>query len=181
MITVVRKEVYDEEITAHPTHEKYLNKKIAMYNELALVAGRDMATGCFAKQFGDVDLPSFGDSDFSTELDDGNDNTTKGIEDPSRFNRKRSRATSKDDRFAMLSEQIGEVANAIKKMSQNQLDVAELYKEVMEVEGFDEATLAHAFDYLVDNERVAKAFIVKSVKLKKLWLEDFLNRRESGY
>ncbi|KAK2632636.1 hypothetical protein EUGRSUZ_L01297 [Eucalyptus grandis] len=81
----------------------------------------------------------------------------------------------------MLSEQIGEVANAIKKMSQNQLDVAELYKEVMEIEGFDEATLAHAFDYLVDKERVAKAFIVKSVKLKKLWLEDFLNRRESGY
>lgn len=181
MIAVVRKEVYDEEIMPHPTHEKYLNKKIEMYDELALVAGRDMATGCFAKQFGDIDLPSFGDSDFSTELDDGNDNTTKGIEDPSRFNRKRSRATNKDDRFAMLSEQIGEVANAIKKMSQNQLDVAELYKEVMEVEGFDEATLAHVFDYLVDNERVAKAFIVKSVKLKKLWLEDFLNRRESGY
>ncbi|KAL3742449.1 hypothetical protein ACJRO7_017860 [Eucalyptus globulus] len=90
-------------------------------------------------------------------------------------------ATNKDDRFAILSEQIGEVANAIKKMSQNQLDVAELYKEVMEVEGFDEATLAHAFDYLVDKERVAKAFIVKSVKLKKLWLKDFLNRRESGY
>lgn len=178
MIPVVRKEVYDEEITAHPTHEKYLNKKNEMYDEFALVVGRDMATGCFAKQFGDINLPSFGDSDFSTELEDGNDNTTKGIEDPSRFNRKRSRATNKDDRFAILLEQIGEVVNAIKRMSQNQLDVAELYKEVMEVEGFDEATLAHAFDYLVDKERVAKAFIVKSVKLKKLWLEDFLNRRE---
>ncbi|KAL3755174.1 hypothetical protein ACJRO7_002261 [Eucalyptus globulus] len=150
MITVVRKEVYDEEITAHPIHEKYLNKKIEMYDELALVAGKDMATRCFAKQFGDIDLPSF------------------GIEDPSRFNRKQSRATNKDDKFAMLSEQIGEVANAMKKM-------------LTEVEGFDEATLAHAFDYLVDKERVAKAFIVKSVKLKKLWLEDFLNRRESGY
>ncbi|KAL3716404.1 hypothetical protein ACJRO7_008063 [Eucalyptus globulus] len=113
MITVVWKEVYDEKITAHPTHEKYLNKKIKMYDELASVAIKDMAMGCFAKQFGDINLPYFGDADFSIELDDGNDNTTKGIEDPSRFNRKRSRATNKDDRFAMLLEQIGEVANAM--------------------------------------------------------------------
>ncbi|KAF8041985.1 hypothetical protein BT93_A0550 [Corymbia citriodora subsp. variegata] len=181
MITVVRKEVYDEEVTAHPTHEKYLNKKIEMYDQLALVAGKDMATGCFAKQFGDIDLPSSVDMDFSTELDDNSDNTMKRTEDPSRFNRKRSRATNKDDRFAMLSEQIGEVANAMKKLSQNHLDIAELYKEVMGVEGFDEATIVYAFDYLVDKERVAKAFIVKNAKLKKLWLEDFLNGRGSGY
>ncbi|KAF8041281.1 hypothetical protein BT93_A0024 [Corymbia citriodora subsp. variegata] len=181
MIAVVHKEVYDEEVTAHPTHEKYLNKKIEMYDQLALVAGKDMATGCFVKQFGDIDLPSSVDMDFSTELDDNFDNTMKRIEDPSRFNRKQSRATTKDDRFAMLSEQIGEVANAMKKLSQNHLDIAELYKEVISVEGFDEATLAYAFDYLVDKERVAKAFIVNNAKLKKLWLEDFLNGRGSGY
>ncbi|XP_030548517.1 uncharacterized protein LOC115753835 [Rhodamnia argentea] len=180
MITVLRKEVYDEEIMAHPTHEKYLNKKIEMYNELALVAGKDMATGSFAKQFGDIDLPPTVDVDYSIDLDDSSDNITKGIEDPSRVNRKRSRAPNKDDKFAMLSEQIGEVASALKKMSKNQLDVAELYKEVMEVEGFDEATLVYAFDYLVDNERVAKAFIVKSAKLKKLWLEDFIDKRGNG-
>ncbi|KAL3750462.1 hypothetical protein ACJRO7_011463 [Eucalyptus globulus] len=150
MITIVQKEVYDEEIMVQPTHDKYLNKKIEMYGELALVAG----------QFGDIDLPPLGDVDFSTELDDSNDNTKKGIEDPSRFNRKQSHATNKDDR-----------------LSQNQLVFVELYKEVMEVEGFDEATLAYAFDNLVDKERVAKTFIVKSAKLKKLWLINFLNKR----
>ncbi|KAI3442327.1 Dof-type domain-containing protein [Psidium guajava] len=151
-----------------------------MYDELALVAGKDMATGSFAKQFGDIDLPPTMNLDCSIGLDDSSDNTTKGTEDPSRVNRKRNRATNKDDKFAMLSKQIGEVASALKKMSKNELDVAELYKEVMEVEGFDEATLIYAFDYLVENERVAKAFIIKSAKQKKLWLEDFVDKRGNG-
>lgn len=56
------------------------------------------------------------------------------------------------------------------------MDIVELYKEVMGIGSFDEDTLAYAFDYLVDNERVAKAFIVKSTKLKKLRLTNFLNR-----
>ncbi|KAI3423389.1 uncharacterized protein J3R85_011128 [Psidium guajava] len=113
-----------------------------MYSELALVAGKGMATGSFAKQLGDINLPRNEDVDCSIELDDINDNTTKGIEEFSRFNRKRSRATNKDNMIAILLEQIGGVASALKKMSKNQLDVAELYKGVVEVEGSDEATLA---------------------------------------
>ncbi|KAI3442956.1 C2H2-type domain-containing protein [Psidium guajava] len=143
------------------------NKKIEIYNELALVAGKDMAIRSFAKQFDDIDLPPTMDVNYSIDLDDCSDNTMKGIEDPSRVNRKQSRATNKEDKFVMLLEQIGEIASTLKKMSKNRLHVAELYKEVMEVEGFDEATLVFAFDNLVDKERVAKAFIIKSAKLKK--------------
>ncbi|XP_030925049.1 uncharacterized protein LOC115952109 [Quercus lobata] len=36
---------------AHPTHAPYLNKKIEQYDEMAIVVGKDMATGGFSKQW----------------------------------------------------------------------------------------------------------------------------------
>ncbi|KAH7833638.1 hypothetical protein Vadar_008322 [Vaccinium darrowii] len=71
--------------------------------------------------------------------------------------------------------QIGEVALAIKKLSDDQLDVKDLYAEVMKTKGFDEFTLASAFDHLVENEKMAKAFTVKSARLRRAWLEGFFN------
>ncbi|KAL3513007.1 hypothetical protein ACH5RR_025724 [Cinchona calisaya] len=53
----------------NPTHDKYINKKIDMYNEMALVVGKDLATGSFAKGFIDVRL------DILTNMDDTMDNT----------------------------------------------------------------------------------------------------------
>jgi len=38
-----------------PEHEAFLNKKIEMYDEMALVVGKDMATGQFAKSFDDIE------------------------------------------------------------------------------------------------------------------------------
>ena len=38
-------------LQAHRKHAEYLNKKIEMYNELAIVVGKDMATGSFAKSY----------------------------------------------------------------------------------------------------------------------------------
>jgi len=62
---------------------------------------------------------------------------------------------------------------AIKKLSDDQLDEKDLYAEIMKTEGFDEFTLA--FDHLVENEKVAKAFMVKSARLRRAWLEGFFN------
>ena len=45
--------------------------------------------------------------------------------------------------------------NNFKKLKKDQLDVNELYEEVMKIERFSEVMLAFAFDHLVDNERVA--------------------------
>ena len=52
----------------------------------------------------------------------------------------------------------------------------ELYEEVMKIERFSEVMLAFAFDHLVDNERVAKAFMAKNARLRTLWLESFFNQ-----
>jgi len=40
----------------NPTHEKYLNKKIDMYDEIAIVVGKDIARGSSAKLFDDVKI-----------------------------------------------------------------------------------------------------------------------------
>ncbi|KAF7141585.1 hypothetical protein RHSIM_Rhsim06G0037400 [Rhododendron simsii] len=90
-----------------------------------------------------------------------------------------------DERYNKLStqlEEVGlatktkleEVALAIKKLTDDRLNVNDLYEEVMKTKGFDELTLALAFDHLVENEKVAKAFMVKNARLRRAWLEGFL-------
>ncbi|KAH7840126.1 hypothetical protein Vadar_012966 [Vaccinium darrowii] len=80
-----------------------------------------------------------------------------------------------DERYDKLSTQLEEVALAIKKLIDDRLNVNDLYDEVMKTEGFDELTLALAFDHLVENEKVAKAFMVKNERLRRAWLEGFLS------
>ncbi|KAJ8442157.1 hypothetical protein Cgig2_015498 [Carnegiea gigantea] len=41
---------------ANPTHEKYLNKKIDMYDEIAIVVGKDVARGSGVKSFDDGEI-----------------------------------------------------------------------------------------------------------------------------
>ena len=79
-----------------------------------------------------------------------------------------------NDGVEKLSKQIGDVVCAIQSISKNQLDVSVLYEAVMEVEGFDEITLVCAFDYLVQNEMLAKAFLVKRADLRKFWVQNFV-------
>ncbi|MFQ6665024.1 hypothetical protein Gotur_031918 [Gossypium turneri] len=43
----------------------------------------------------------------------------------------------------------------------------------MEIVGFDDNFLCSVFDYLVGRESVAKAFLVKSKKHRKIWLQKF--------
>jgi len=44
----------------NPTHEKYLNKKIDMHDEMATVVGKDIARGSGAKSFDDIEIQSLG-------------------------------------------------------------------------------------------------------------------------
>ena len=50
-------------LQAHRKHAKYLNKKIDFYDELAIVVGKDTATGGFSKSYVDLENePDNGDS-----------------------------------------------------------------------------------------------------------------------
>jgi hypothetical protein len=66
-----------------------------------------------------------------------------------------------DDGVEKLSKKIGDVASVIQSLSKNQLDVNELYTKVMKIKGFEEITLGDAFNHLVQNEMLEKAFMVK--------------------
>uniref|UniRef100_A0A2N9HM00 DDE Tnp4 domain-containing protein n=1 Tax=Fagus sylvatica TaxID=28930 RepID=A0A2N9HM00_FAGSY len=101
----------DEYLMANPTHVQYLNKKIEFYDKMAIVVGKDVATG-------------------STE--------------------------------------------AVR--SQGPVDTNELYEAVMSTEGFPEEMLASAFDYMVQEEKVGKAFMAKAPRLRKLWLENYFTK-----
>ena len=73
-----------------------------------------------------------------------------------------------DDGVEKLSKMIEDVAFAIQSLSKNKLNVNELYTEVMKIEGFNEITLGDAFNHLVQNEMLAKAFMKKNANLKKI-------------
>jgi len=81
-----------------------------------------------------------------------------------------------DNSVEKLSKKIGDVAFAIQNLSKNQLDVNELYTEVMKIEDFEEITLGDAFDHLVQNEMLAKAFMAKNVNLRKILVQNFVNQ-----
>ncbi|PHT43050.1 hypothetical protein CQW23_17075 [Capsicum baccatum] len=67
----------------------------------------------------------------------------------------------------------GEVTTTIGRMVDSRLDVTKLYEEVMAIEGYNEEFLGDAFDYLVQSDTLAKAFMIKNQNLRKVWLERF--------
>ncbi|GMY32799.1 hypothetical protein FCV25MIE_28041 [Fagus crenata] len=185
MITCDRN-VYDEAVASRPSHEKFLNKKIEMYDELALVVGKDMATGSFSKGVTDIDRKGVNDVDMSAsniiDLDnDLEEVSLKKQADSStqtRSHRKRSHANMLDDTiFKDLSSQMGKIASAIQEASLHRTNFfSNLYEEVMKIEGFEESILASAFDHLNENEVLARSFMLKSDKLRKQWLDNFFYR-----
>ena len=140
-----------------------------------------MATGNYAKSYADVNMEeNTEEQSISIENEGEYEETSKGKETSSsstqkRQHRKRNRIYEDDD-VEKLSKQIGDVAFAIQSLSKNQLNVNALYTEVMKIKGFDEITLEDAFDHLVQNEMLAKAFMTKNDNLRKIWVQNFVNQ-----
>ncbi|XP_025883702.1 uncharacterized protein [Solanum lycopersicum] len=168
--------VYAMHIQAHPSHDKFINKKIDMFEEMSLVCGNDPARGDCAKSFEDIGL------DCSSEK--GNEDEIEGppkakeVQDVSetsqvKSSRKRNRPSDVQDVVGDISTKLGEVAAAISKIADSRLDVTRLYEEVMAIEGYGEEFLGDAFDYLVQSDTLAKGFMTKNQNLRKVWLERF--------
>jgi len=152
-----------------------------MYEAMTIIVGKDMATRNYAKSYTDVNMEeNTEEQSISIENEGEYEETAKGKETSSsstqkRQHRKRNRIY-KDNGVEKLSKQIGDVALTIQSLSKNQVDVNALYAEVMKIEGFDKITLGDAFDYLVQNEMMAKAFMAKNVNLRKIWVQNFVNQ-----
>ncbi|XP_030964726.1 uncharacterized protein LOC115985994 [Quercus lobata] len=180
MITCDAK-TYQEEVMAHRKHAEYLNKKIEFYDELAIVVRKDTATGGFAK-FG-VDIENEPDNGDSAEfvadnveecvVEKGkNANESSTIGSGISKSRKRGRAASNVDDSVLtdLSDQLKEIAGALKEINRGPVDYTTLYNEVMAMmaEGYSEDMLATAFDHLCENEKTARGFLAKNARLRKL-------------
>ncbi|KAH1055419.1 hypothetical protein J1N35_033484 [Gossypium stocksii] len=164
MITCDRA-TYDAAVMAHKKYEPFLNKRIDHYDEMALVVGKDMATGSFARTFADIDLDD--DNIDSVPIDCENEATEEvrtnvSSSGTSKRKRKKTQESVEDEQIKLVSEQLGEIANALKQFTADK--TPHLYEEVMsmEVEGFDDDFLCSVFDYLVSHESEAKAFLVKT-------------------
>uniref|UniRef100_A0A2N9FL88 DDE Tnp4 domain-containing protein n=1 Tax=Fagus sylvatica TaxID=28930 RepID=A0A2N9FL88_FAGSY len=140
MITYDRN-VYDE--AARPSHANFLNKKIEMYDELALVVGKDMVTGSFSKGVTDVDVKGVNDVDESASNTIDLDNDL---------------------------EEMGKIASAIQEASLHCTNFfSNLYEEVMKIKGFEESMLASAFDHLNENEILARCqFMIFYFKYREI-------------
>lgn len=179
-IITCSKDMYNQEVQAFPNHEPFLNKRIEMYDEMALVVGKDVGTGRFAKSLVEIQVEDNLVGGEPLELDVDGENMSNGRQSASnsasskpRPRRKRNRATAElESNYVMLAEKMENIANAIKEIN-NFAYIDELYDEVMKMRGFDEVMLASAFDHLVGNHTTARAFIKKSVKLRRIWLENF--------
>ncbi|KAK5826076.1 hypothetical protein PVK06_020984 [Gossypium arboreum] len=162
--------------TAHKKYEPFLNKSIDHYDEMALVVGKDMATGSFSRTFADIDLDD--DNIDSVPIDCENEATEEvrtnvSLSGTSKRKRKKVQESVNDEQIKFVGEQLGKIANALEQFTADK--TPHLYEEVMsmEVEGFDDDFLCSVFDYLVSHESEAKAFLVKSKKHRKIWLQKF--------
>ena len=157
-----------------------------MYNELAIVVGKDMAMGSFAKSY--VDLDTRQENDDGTEI--VADNGEKGVVDKGEKGKntvesstmrstvskscKKGRAPPIDDSVLTdLSNQLKEIVVALKEINQGPIDYTNFYSEVMAMasDGYSEDMLATAFDHLCENKKAARRFLAKNAKLKKLWMD----------
>jgi len=156
-------------------------KKLDMYEAMTIVVEKDIATKNYVKSYADINLEkntevqsiSIENKGEYEELQKGKKTSSSSAQ--KRQHRKINRMYE-DDGVEKLSKKIGDVAFAIQSLSKNQLDVNELYIEMMKIEGFDEITLGDAFDHLVQNKMFAKQFMAKNANLRKIWVQNFVNQ-----
>ena len=173
-------------LQAHHKHTEYLNKKIEMYDELAIVVGKHMAMGSFAKSYIGIDAEQ--NNVESTEMVANNEE--EGVVDKGKNamessttrstiskSHKRGCAPPSDDSVLNdLSDQLKEIAIALKEINQGPVDYTGLYSEVMAmvVDRYSEDMLATVFNHLYENKKATWGFLAKNAKLRKLWMDSFL-------
>jgi|UniRef100_A0A2N9GDF9 hypothetical protein len=142
-------------------HIPYLNKKIDMYDEMAIVVGKVLVTGNYFA--GHVDMEELGVSlDDVGHNEHGAESESSSAHSNKFKSRKRKHESSDDKLFINLSEQLKEVAVALKALNEGSVNVDTLYNEVMAIEGFQEDLLASAFDHLANDKNLRRAFLAKN-------------------
>ncbi|KAL3507130.1 hypothetical protein ACH5RR_032512 [Cinchona calisaya] len=142
-----------------------------------------MGTGSFGKIFTDINLgaPQTNDDLVNkiTELVLQKELRSLNASSSSSRAKQYHKRNHNSDEIEKISKKLGEMAAALTKLSANNLDVSILYHEIMRIHGYDQEFLALVFEYLLQNEMLAKAFIVKSDRFHLSFLEDFKKQRHT--
>jgi len=159
-----------------------------MYNELAIVVGKDMATGSFAKSYFDLDTQQENDDDTEIMADNGEEGVVdkrekgKNMVESSTIgfiaskSCKRGRTPSSDDSVLTdLFDQLKEIAVTLKEINRWPVNYTSLYFEVMAMasDKYSKDMLITAFDYLCENKKVARGFLANNSKLRKFWMDSY--------
>ncbi|PHT75374.1 hypothetical protein T459_18896 [Capsicum annuum] len=167
--------VYAVHIQAYLNYDKFVNKNIEMFDKMSLVCGNDRDKGDCATSFEDIDFDSFSKKDNDNDLEGPSIEKDVQVTKASQIkaSRKRKRSFEVQDVVGDISIKFGEVTTVTGRMIDSRLDVTKLYQEVMAMEGYNKEFLGDAFDYLVQSNTLAKAFMVKNQNLRKAWLQRF--------
>ncbi|PHT24936.1 hypothetical protein CQW23_35410 [Capsicum baccatum] len=127
---------------AQPNHDKFINKKIKIFDEISLVCGNNRARGDCAKSFEDIDFDSFSEKDNDNDLEGTSIEKDVQATEASQIkaSRKRKRSFEMQDIVGNISIKFGEVATTIGRMVDSRLDVTKFYEEVMAMKGYNEAS-----------------------------------------
>ncbi len=128
---------------------------------MAIIVGKDLATGSYAFSQGDetspnpvVELDSESDSAVKEKNTDSSSSHSKG-----RSHRKISRDAKEESNYSEVAAQLKEITIAFK--NQGPVDANELYEAVMSTKGFAEEMLVSVFDYMIQEEKVGRTFMAK--------------------
>ena len=151
-----------------------------MYDELAIVVGKDTATGGFSKSY--MDIENEPDNQYSAEFVVDNveegvvekgknvvESSTTGSGISKSCKRGRTLFNADDSVLTDLPDQLTEITVAQKEINRGPVDYTALYNEVMAMmaDGYSEDMLAIAFDHLCENEKAARGFLAKNAVVEK--------------
>jgi len=119
-----------------------------MYDEMAVVVGKDVTRGSYAELFDDIAQAH----EETINLEEKGDGDSEIVKE----NDKKSTSS-----VPLQLRRRDEVAIALQRISKSKLDVNLLYQDVMRIEGLEEEFLGRAFDYLVERENLGKSFFSK--------------------
>ena len=158
-----------------------------MYDELAIVVGKDTVTCGFSKSYVDLEhAPDNGDNvEFVADnveecvVEKGKstvESSTTGSGISKSCKSKHAASNADESVLTDLSDQLKEIAVALKEINRGPVDYTALYNEVMAmmIDGYSEDMLAIAFDHLYENEKTTRGFLANNARLRKLWLDSFL-------
>ncbi|KAM0921183.1 hypothetical protein ACQ4PT_007073 [Festuca glaucescens] len=167
----------------------FLNTPID-YHEMATSFGNGMASGVYAKSWGDLLAANVTENEHANG---GNDTSAASVEDftlpftiprggnigESSSSRAPKRAKlDNDDELTHLMTSLDNLTKAIEKSKY--VDVPEdLWGNLMDLPGFEEAHLTHYYAHLVENPAIAWSFNKLSMSNKTMWVVSYIKNHLS--